>query len=59
MNRIEEILTKEGVITSGNLFDEQKVFDVVVWGAPEIRQSLSDIEDLLIDTPPPWRPWWR
>ena len=23
----------------GNLFEEQKVFDVAVWGAPEIRQS--------------------
>ena len=23
----------------GNLFEEQKVFDVVVWGTPEIRQT--------------------
>jgi len=35
----------------GNLFEEQKVFDVAVWGAPEIRQSEADVEDLLIDTP--------
>jgi Cu/Ag efflux pump CusA len=35
----------------GNLFEEQKVFDVVVWGTPEIRQNLSDVRDLLIDTP--------
>jgi Cu/Ag efflux pump CusA len=35
----------------GNLFEDQKVFDVVVWGAPRIRNSLSDIRDLLIDTP--------
>ncbi|HEX3197664.1 MAG TPA: efflux RND transporter permease subunit [Propionibacteriaceae bacterium] len=35
----------------GNLFDEQKVFDVVVWGGPGIRQSLSDLEALRIDTP--------
>jgi Cu/Ag efflux pump CusA len=27
------------------------VFDVVVWGTPEIRQSESDVRDLLIDTP--------
>jgi Cu/Ag efflux pump CusA len=40
-----------GGITVGNLFEQQKVFDVVVWGAPEIRQSQSDIEQLLIDTP--------
>ncbi|MFN8454786.1 MAG: efflux RND transporter permease subunit [Anaerolineae bacterium] len=35
----------------GNLFEEQKVFDVVVWGVPEIRNSLTDIHKLLIDTP--------
>jgi Cu/Ag efflux pump CusA len=35
----------------GNLYEEQKVFDVVVWGGPAIRQSLSDLESLLIDTP--------
>jgi Cu/Ag efflux pump CusA len=35
----------------GNLFEEQKVFDVVVWGMPEIRHSLNGIKDLLIDTP--------
>ena len=40
-----------GGITVGNLFEQQKVFDVVVWGAPEIRQSQGDIEQLLIDTP--------
>jgi Cu/Ag efflux pump CusA len=35
----------------GNLFEEQKVFDVVVWGVPEIRNSLTDIRELQIDTP--------
>ena len=35
----------------GNLFEEQKVFDVAVWGTPEIRQSEADVENLLIDTP--------
>ena len=35
----------------GSLFEEQKVFDVVVWSIPEARQSLSDIRNLLIDTP--------
>jgi Cu/Ag efflux pump CusA len=37
-------------ITVGALFQDQKVFDVVVWGAPEIRDNLSDIEGLMIDT---------
>jgi Cu/Ag efflux pump CusA len=35
----------------GNLFEEQKVFDVAVWGAPEIREAETDVDDLLIDTP--------
>jgi CzcA family heavy metal efflux pump len=35
----------------GNLYEEQKVFDVVVWGVPELRRSLSDLRDLRIDTP--------
>jgi len=35
----------------GSLFEEQKVFDVVVWSIPETRQSLNSIRDLMIDTP--------
>jgi Cu/Ag efflux pump CusA len=35
----------------GSLFEDQKVFDVVVWGTPEVRHSLSSVEDLMIDTP--------
>ncbi|HEY9526651.1 MAG TPA: efflux RND transporter permease subunit, partial [Anaerolineales bacterium] len=35
----------------GNLFEEQKVFDVVVWGNPETRSSISSIDEILIDTP--------
>ena len=35
----------------GSLFEDQKVFEVVVWGTPEIRQNLTDIENLLIDRP--------
>lgn len=38
-------------ITVGNLFEEQKVFDVVVWGAPAIRETADDVAQLLIDTP--------
>ena len=34
----------------GNLFEEQKVFDVVVWGKPEVRYSLSSLQNLLIET---------
>jgi CzcA family heavy metal efflux pump len=35
----------------GSLFEEQKVFDVVVWGTPATRNSLTSIRRLLIDTP--------
>jgi Cu/Ag efflux pump CusA len=35
----------------GSLFEKQKVFEVVVWGTPETRQSLTAVHDLLIDTP--------
>lgn len=38
-------------IQVGSLFEEQKVFDVVVWSTPESRQNLSNIRDLLVDTP--------
>ena len=35
----------------GSIFEEQKIFDVVVWSQPELRQNVSDIENLLIDIP--------
>jgi Cu/Ag efflux pump CusA len=38
-------------ITVGQLFEEQKIFDVVVWGAPEIRDSVEDVQNLRIDAP--------
>jgi Cu/Ag efflux pump CusA len=38
-------------IEVGNLFEDQKVFEVVVWGAPETRQNVTDVQELLIDTP--------
>jgi CzcA family heavy metal efflux pump len=38
-------------IQVGNLFEEQKVFDVVVWGAPSVRSSLTSIRELMVDLP--------
>jgi len=35
----------------GSLFEQQKVFEVVVWSSPENRDSLTDVRELLIDTP--------
>ena len=38
-------------IEVGSFFEDQKVFEVVVWGDPEIRNSVSAIEEMLINTP--------
>jgi CzcA family heavy metal efflux pump len=38
-------------ITVGNIFGEQKVFEVVVKGVPDVRQSAESVRNLLIDTP--------
>jgi Cu/Ag efflux pump CusA len=39
-----------GGITVGSLFQEQKVFDVVIWATPDHRRGLQDVQNLLIDT---------
>ena len=38
-------------IDVGQLFYDQKVFDVVVWGTPETRENQDDVRGLLIETP--------
>jgi Cu/Ag efflux pump CusA len=35
----------------GSLFEQEKVFDVVVWGTPQVRNSLTSVRRLLIETP--------
>ncbi len=35
-------------LTVGFLFEEQKIHDVVVWSAPEARQSLTDLRELWV-----------
>ncbi len=35
----------------GSIYEEQKIFDVVVWGAPSVRQTPSNVADLQIDVP--------
>ena len=35
----------------GQLFDDNKIFEVVVWATPEVRSSIDAIRGLLIDTP--------
>jgi CzcA family heavy metal efflux pump len=38
-------------LTAGSLFEDQKVFDVVVLGVPSVRDNLSSVQNLMIDTP--------
>jgi CzcA family heavy metal efflux pump len=38
-------------IEAGSLFQDEKVFQVIVWGTPQTRQSLTSIRNILIDTP--------
>jgi CzcA family heavy metal efflux pump len=35
----------------GDIFRDGKAYDIQVWSKPEVRRSLSDIRDLLLDTP--------
>jgi Cu/Ag efflux pump CusA len=35
----------------GNLYEQSKIFDVVVWGAQTTRSDLTGLGNLLIDTP--------
>jgi CzcA family heavy metal efflux pump len=38
-------------IQVGSVFEEQKVFDVIVQGVPATRQSVSNVRNLLLDRP--------
>ncbi len=38
-------------IEVGSLFEDKKVFDVIVWSAPEVRSSVSDVRNLLLQSP--------
>ena len=38
-------------IEVGSIFQDQKIFSVVVWGKPEIRRSLTTIQDLPVQAP--------
>jgi Cu/Ag efflux pump CusA len=35
----------------GSLYEDQKIFDVVVWSTPDSRRRPADVADLLLDTP--------
>jgi Cu/Ag efflux pump CusA len=48
--RRESTTLLSGVLV-GNTFEEQKVFEVIVWGSPAVRKNLDTVRDLLIQTP--------
>lgn len=36
-------------LTVGFLYEEQKIYDVVVWGTPEVRESVDDLRNVLVE----------
>jgi Cu/Ag efflux pump CusA len=38
-------------LTVGSLYEQQAIFDVVLWGGPPTRASVDSLQSLLIDTP--------
>jgi Cu/Ag efflux pump CusA len=48
--RREATTLTSGLIV-GNLYEQSKIFDVVVWGAPRTRSDLTGLGNLLIGTP--------
>lgn len=38
-------------ITAGQLFEESKIIDVVVWGRAELRSGIESVKDTLVDGP--------
>ena len=38
-------------LTVGSLYEQQAIFDVVVWGGPQTRTSVERMKDMLVHTP--------
>jgi Cu/Ag efflux pump CusA len=49
LRRVTEVMLTG--VKVGELYDEQKVFDVVVRGTPEVGANMDALRDMLIDTP--------
>ncbi len=35
----------------GEIYEEQKIFDVVIWGVPQVRHDIGSVHSLMIDVP--------
>jgi Cu/Ag efflux pump CusA len=46
-----EVSTLVSGLTVGSLYEQQAIFDVVVWGGPQTRSSVESLESLLVHTP--------
>jgi Cu/Ag efflux pump CusA len=46
-----EVSTLVSGLTVGSLYEQQAIFDVVVWGGPQTRASVESLESLLVHTP--------
>jgi Cu/Ag efflux pump CusA len=40
-----------GGIAVASYYDNQQIFDVTVWSEPKVRRNLTDVQNLLLDTP--------
>ncbi|MDP9391943.1 MAG: efflux RND transporter permease subunit [Actinomycetota bacterium] len=38
-------------LTVGSLYEQQAIFDVVVWGGPQTRANVEQLRDMLVHTP--------
>src|SRR5262249_55547566 len=46
-----DVTTLTSGLIVGNLYEQSKIYDVVVWGQPQVRGNLTELGNLLIDTP--------
>jgi Cu/Ag efflux pump CusA len=46
-----DVTTLTSGLIVGNLYEQSKIYDVVVWGSPQVRGNLNELRKLLIDTP--------
>jgi Cu/Ag efflux pump CusA len=46
-----EVSTLVSGLTVGSLYEQQAIFDVVVWGGPQTRASVESLRSLLVHTP--------
>jgi Cu/Ag efflux pump CusA len=46
-----EVSTLVSGLTVGSLYEQQAIFDVVIWGGPQTRSNVESMESMLVHTP--------